>query len=191
MQTTINSALWPQFGAAIEVLEKAIVACPDSLWRARLWDTSSDHEMPLEFAEFWFLSYHAIFWLDLYLTGDPEESFAPPAPFDWIEVDRDWVVPEQPYSKADLLDYLSATYRKCHDTLANLSDEQAGRTIEYAWTQGQPASYLELQLYNMRHVQEHAAQLSLFLGQHKIPDSALEAVARAKPGEAQQVQREN
>jgi hypothetical protein len=32
----------------------------------------------------------------------------------------------------------------------------------------------------MRHVQEHAAQLSLFLGQHGIPDEALGWVARAK-----------
>ena len=41
-------------------------------------------------------------------------------------------------------------------------------------------SFLELQLYNMRHVQEHAAQLSLFLGQHAIPDAALDWVPRAK-----------
>ena len=41
-------------------------------------------------------------------------------------------------------------------------------------------SYVELQLYTMRHVQEHAAQLSLFLGQHGVPDEALDWVARAK-----------
>jgi len=41
-------------------------------------------------------------------------------------------------------------------------------------------SILELQLYTMRHVQEHAAQLSLFLGQHAIPDEALDWVPRAK-----------
>jgi hypothetical protein len=29
-------------------------------------------------------------------------------------------------------------------------------------------------------VQEHAAQLSLFLGQHAIPDEALDSVAREK-----------
>jgi hypothetical protein len=39
--------------------------------------------------------------------------------------------------------------------------------------------FLELQLHNMRHVQEHAAQLSLFLGQHDIPDEALDWVPRA------------
>ena len=44
-------------------------------------------------------------------------------------------------------------------------------------------SFLELQLYTMRHVQEHAAQLSLFLGQHGIPDEALDWVPLAKADE--------
>ena len=33
---------------------------------------------------------------------------------------------------------------------------------------GEVVSYLELQLYSMRHVQGHAAELSLFLGQHGV-----------------------
>ena len=41
-------------------------------------------------------------------------------------------------------------------------------------------SFLELLLYTMRHVPEHAAQLSLFLGQHGIPDEALDWIVRAK-----------
>jgi hypothetical protein len=43
---------------------------------------------------------------------------------------------------------------------------QARRPVEYPWSEGQAVSFLELQLYTMRHVQEHAAQLNLFLGQH-------------------------
>jgi len=39
---------------------------------------------------------------------------------------------------------------------------------------------LELLLYTMRHVQEHAAQLCLFLGQHGVPDADLASVARAR-----------
>ncbi len=44
----------------------------------------------------------------------------------------------------------------------------------------EPLSFFELQIYTLRHVQEHAAQLSLFLGQHSIPDEALDWVPRAK-----------
>ena len=41
-------------------------------------------------------------------------------------------------------------------------------------------SYFELLLYTLRHVQEHAAQLNLFLGQHAIPDEALHWVQHAQ-----------
>jgi hypothetical protein len=41
-------------------------------------------------------------------------------------------------------------------------------------------SNLELMLYTMRHVQEHAAQLSLFLDQHGIPAVDLDWLSRAK-----------
>ena len=48
------------------------------------------------------------------------------------------------------------------------------------WSEGRAVSYLEHHLYTLRHVQEHAAQLSLFLGQHGIPGEALEWVPQAK-----------
>jgi hypothetical protein len=43
-------------------------------------------------------------------------------------------------------------------------------------------SFLELLLYNMRHVQEHAAQLNMFLGQNAI-DVASDWVGQAKADE--------
>jgi len=61
-----------------------------------------------------------------------------------------------------------------------LSDEKAHQPFHFPWPGENPMSYVELQLYNMRHVQEHAAQLSLFLGRHGIPDEALDWVPRAK-----------
>ncbi len=174
-----NTALWMQFGAAIDVLEKALVSCPGTLWRQRLWNVHSDRSVPPEFAEFWYQAYHTLFWLDLYLSGSKEEEFAPPAPFAWVELDYPWVVPAEPYTKEELRAYLVSTRQKCHTTLVALTDERARQIVEYPWAEGKAVSYLELQLYNMRHVQEHAAQLSLFLGQHGIPDEALESVARA------------
>lgn len=180
MENAGNTALWMQFGAAIDVFEKALVACPDSLWRQRLWNVRSDGSVPPEFAEFWYQAYHTLFWLDLYLSGSREEEFAPPAPFTWVELDFPWVVPAQPYTKEELRAYLAATRQKCQATLTTLTNEGARRIVEYPWAEGKSVSYFELQLYNMRHVQEHAAQLSLFLGQNGVPDEALAAVARAK-----------
>jgi uncharacterized damage-inducible protein DinB len=69
--------------------------------------------------------------------------------------------------------------QKCQTTIAELSDEKVRQPYTFPWPGGMTISYLELVLYTMRHVQEHAAQLSLFLGQHAIPDEALDWVPRA------------
>jgi hypothetical protein len=180
METTCGSALWRQFGAAIDMLENALMACPASLWAQRLWRDPPPPWFPPQFAEFWYVTFHAIVWLDLYLSGLPEDAFAPPAPFAPGEIDSMEAVPERPYTKEELLTYLASTRQRCHTTLAALTDDQARRPVEYAWCKGQPINYLELQLYNLRHVQEHAAQLSLFLGQHAIADADLGWVAQAK-----------
>lgn len=79
MDALWRTILWKQFGAAIDMLDDAVVACPDSLWRQPLW---RDPSVPSQRAEFWYIVYHALFWLDLYLFGS-EEGFAPPAPFSW------------------------------------------------------------------------------------------------------------
>ena len=179
VETTMRTALWRQFGAAIDMLENALVACPAPLWTRRLWSGPPDRSLPPGFAEFWYVAYHTLFWLDLYLSGLREEDFAPPAPFIWTEVSPP-ISPERPYTKEELLAYLVTTRRKCHGQIFALTDERTRQTVEYPWAEGQVISFLELLLYDMRHVQEHAAQLSLFLGRHGIPDEAIYSVARAK-----------
>lgn len=179
METSLGDALWRQFGAAIDALDMALVACPETLWTRRIWPNPPPPWFPQHFAEFWHVAYHTLVWLDLYLAGVPEEEFAPPAPFAQGEIDSVAAQPAQPYSKDDLRAYLASTRQRCHAVLVALTDEQACRPVEYPWTGGQPISYLELQLRNMRHVQEHAAQLLLFLGQHGVPDAALDAAPRA------------
>jgi hypothetical protein len=179
METVWNTALWPQFGAAIDMLEKALVACPDALWRERIWPDPPPPEFPPQFAEFWYVTFHAIVWLDLYLSGVPEEDFAPPAPFAQGVLDSVEAQPERPYTREELRNYFASVRQKCHATLAALTDEPARRPVAYPWSDWQPISYLELLLYTMRHVQEHAAQLCLFLGQHGVPGEDLYAIPRA------------
>ena len=178
METSWNSTLWRQFGATIDMLDNALMACPDWLWTERLWNAPQQSQFPPQFGEFWYVAFHSLVWLDLYLSGLPEEEFAPPAPFPQGEIDSVEVVPERPYTREQLRAYLATTRQKCHDALVELTDEQARRPVEYPWSKGQPISYLELQLYNMRHVQEHAAQLSLFLGQHDISSENVGWVTR-------------
>jgi uncharacterized damage-inducible protein DinB len=180
METAWGMALWRQFGAAIDTLDNALAACPAALWQERLWPNAPEPPFPPAFAEFWYVADHALVWLDLYLSGVPEEEFAPPAPFAQGELDSAETTPAQPYTREELRAYLTLLRQKCHTLLSALTDEQAQRPVEYGWSEGQPISYLELQLYNLRHVQEHAAQLCLFLGQHAIPDADLDAVPRAR-----------
>jgi len=172
METTVRTAVWQQFGAAIDMLENALLACPDTLWHGRLWGDPSDPSLPPGFASFWYVTSHTLFWLDLYLTGS-SEGFAPPAPFN-----PDDDLPERPYTREELHAYLLQLRKKCQTIITELSYEQAQQQVDLPWRR--KPSYFELLLYTLRHVQEHAAQLSLFLGQHGIPDEALGWVGRAK-----------
>ena len=160
-----RESLWQQFGAAIEMLAQPLQTCPDELWRARVWDDP--------YAEFWNVAYHTLFWLDLYLSGSPE-GFQPPAPFTLDELDPAGRLPERPFSRADVLGYVAYTREKCRATIAALTDEQAGRPCRISSGE---LPFLELLLYTLRHVQEHAAQLSLLLGQRT--GRALDWVAQA------------
>jgi uncharacterized damage-inducible protein DinB len=120
----------------------------------------------------------------LYLSSvaDPPAQDAPPAPFPAPALDADDDPPERPYTQDDLCAYLAYTKQKRQRTIETLTGERARIPYEFPWEKGQgrPISSLELLLYTMRHVQEHAAQLSLFLGQHGIPDADLDWVSRAK-----------
>ena len=177
-----QSSLWQQFGAAIDTLDNALAECPDSLWLARLWNEKSDPPpswFPSEFPQFWYLAYHTLVWLDLYLLGVPEDKFAPPVPFTQGVIDSKEAMPETPYSKEELRSYLATLRQKCSSIILALTDERASTLIDYGWNEGQPVSYLELLLYNLRHVQEHAAYFNLFLGQHGVPDEKLISITRA------------
>ncbi len=156
-----NQALYSQFTAAINMLEKSITACPDEHWDAVVW---TDPDLPAGLTEFWYVAYHTLFWLDLYLTGK-EQGFTPPEPFDLNELRPEGVLPERHPTKYELLKYLSHCRQKCQEILSSLTDEKARQPCEVPWSKGE-ISYAELLLDNMRHVQEHGAQLNLFLGQH-------------------------
>ncbi len=171
MDATWTTILWRQFGAALDMLENAIRRCPETLWSSRLWNEPP--QLP-GFAEFWYVAYHTLFWVDLYLSG-AVEGFAPPAPFTLAELDPTGVLPERQYTPAELLTYLDHNRRKCQAAILELTDERARQLCTFTWGE---LSYAELLLDNMRHVQEHAAQLSMLLGQEA--GSAARWVARTK-----------
>jgi hypothetical protein len=156
MTPTWKSLILRQFGAAIDMLENAITACPAPLWGDRI-----------EAREFWYIAYHTIFFLDCYLS-ESGETYSPPPPFTRAELDVRGLLPETVYSKEQVLVFLAHGRAKAHVRIAAMSGEEAERRCGFAWLD---MSNAELLLYNMRHVQHHAAQLNLLLSRagHAAP----------------------
>jgi hypothetical protein len=146
-----GNILWSQFGAAIDMMENAITACPDELWGEDIGHT-----------EFWYIAFHTLFFLDCYLT-DSLDAFAPPPPFTLDELDERGLLPDRVYGKEELLRYLAYGREKCRATIASMTDERMASRCGFDWLE---LSAGELLLYNMRHVQHHAAQLNLLISRH-------------------------
>jgi hypothetical protein len=143
-----------QFVAAMDMFENALRECSAELWGRRMWVQYA------EFSEFWYVAYHTLFWVDLYLDGSVE-GFQPRPPFTLGELEAG-VLPPRQYSKSELLAYLEHCRKKCRRTIDTLTDERARQLCNFPWGE---LCFAELLIDNMRHVQEHGAQLNLFLGQ--------------------------
>jgi len=148
-----------QFGAAIDMLENAMHACPDDVWCDQ---TRQPEWAAKDIVGFWYLAYHTLFFLDLYLS-DSMEDFGPPAPFNRDEFAPAGLLPDQPYSKDVLLGYLDHCRRKCEKAIDSMTEEKARQPDRIRPEQN--LTVAERHLYNMRHVQHHAAQLNLVLRQ--------------------------
>jgi hypothetical protein len=162
MMNTLKESLWKQFGASIDMLKNAITLWPEEYWNSR--------------KRFFYISYHCLIFLDYYLTIPPK-NFSSPLPFSISESGNfpedavDDLIPDRVYSKKELLDYLQTSREKCHRLIEGLTEEKLKeRWIEDPGTMNY--SFLEILLYNMRHVQHHAAQLNLLLRQgiNNAPD---------------------
>ena len=163
MQVLIDSKmLWRQFAIAIDSLGEALRQCPDALWELHLWEDVPDQWVAMGFSSFWYLVYHTLFWLDLYLTG-AEEGFRPPEPFDLVEMEAHETLP-RPYTREKLLGYWALCRQRCQEAIESLTVDRANEVCTFAWGE---VPYGELLLYTMRHVEEHASQLHMFLGQHR------------------------
>ena len=147
--STWDEVVWEQFGAAIDMLENGIRACPPSLW--------SD---PSREPQFWYIAFDTLFFLDYYLSDSPE-GFVPPDPFGLEELDPAGVLPPRAYDADELLRYLEHGGQV--SSRARRPDGRArGRTLRLRAASAFRSRFM---LYGMRHLQHHAAQLNLLLRQ--------------------------
>ncbi|PZR23056.1 MAG: hypothetical protein DI535_24850 [Citrobacter freundii] len=142
------------------MLQQAIRCWPDTEWETD--------------KRFFYTAYHTLVFLDYYLS-DPVPRFSSNLPFTLTEPESapaealDDIIPKRFYSKTELLDYGELLRWKCKSSISLLTAEQIGdRWIEKDGDMNY--GKLEILLYNMRHVQHHAAQLNMLL-RRKIDDA--------------------
>ncbi len=139
-----------QYGAALTMLGKAIEACPETLW------LSEDYHN-----RFWHIAYHSLFYTHFYLQAGEADlrpwtkhktdyQYLGPRPWENQEYRR----PETPYSRAELLEYHELC---CREAEAKMPGLDLAAPSGFSWL---PFNKLELQFYNIRHLQHHTGQLA-------------------------------
>ena len=147
MLETLKPVLWQQFGGAIQMLENAIIACPDQVWASDDWRF-----------DFWYNAFHTIFYLDFDSFFSPE-SFVPTEPFGVTDLDPSGLLPERVFTRTELLAYLEIAKCRWQQRIQNLEPDQSLSVRSRNFTQ------LELLLRTLRHVQHHVGQLNQLLRQ--------------------------
>lgn len=158
MINIFKHSLWTQFGASIDSLRNAI-----TMWPEKYWYTDT---------RFFYIAYHTLIMLDYYLTIPHTDEFPTILPFTFSEPGSHSegvlgdMVPNRIYTKAEMLSYLDTTREKCRTFIQDLTEEQ----MKERWIEGPEEFDMnyevpEILLYNMRHVQHHAAQLNMLLRQ--------------------------
>ena len=150
----ILSIFRSQYYATLAMLKQAISVCP-----ADLWDDHQDRN------RFWHLSYHALFYTHLYLSTSDDKFVAwdnhredyqflglkPWPPHDLPQIG-------EPYTPEETLAYLDFCWKYVDAQLTELNLEAPSG---FSW---QPFNKFELQIYNIRHLQQHTGELMERLG---------------------------
>lgn len=132
-----------QYLATLEMLKQVIEQCPETLWND-----------PADKNKFWHVAYHALFYVHFYLHPT-EKDFRP-----WAKQRKahDLAQTADPYSREEVLEYLAFCQQQVEEKVPQLDlDAESG----FSWL---PFNKAELQIYNIRHLQQHAGELMERLG---------------------------
>jgi uncharacterized damage-inducible protein DinB len=144
----VRPALIGQFEAALCMLNDCARKCPVDHWDGRIANDT-----------FRQVIYHTVYFTDLYLSPG-EAAFSPRDYHERGGDERSGTTPGAGLSKEETLAYIATCRQKAAETLAAETAEsmQAGSGFSRL-----PFSRLELHVYNIRHMQHHAGQLSAYL----------------------------
>lgn len=143
-----HKILISQYRAALEMLKQTIQQCPETHWKSLETQTA-----------FGQVAYHALFYTHLYLQ-ESQQTFTA-----WSKHRAEYLfsdqVPQPPVElldKATVLEYLAFCEQEVVDKLAG-TDLAADSGFHWL-----PFSKLELQIYSIRHIQQHVGELMERLG---------------------------
>ena len=150
--TDFRETIISQYHAALEMLKQAILACPETLWHR-----------PDDRTPFWQIAYHALFFTHVYVQAS-EQAFSP-----WIghrdeyrfekDVARTSLAePAVPATKAIVLEYLAFCQHQVAEKVSVMVLDAASGFDWLTFTK------FELQLYSIRHIQQHVGELMERLG---------------------------
>ncbi len=143
-----------QYLATLAMMQQAVEKCPTALW-----NDPNDKE------KFWHVAYHGLFYTHLYLQPTDADFKA------WTKHREDYqfmgVIPwdnnrlpkiGEPYSPAEILQYIDFLRHQIDQLVPTLD---LAAPSGFAWI---PMSKFELQIYSIRHLQQHAGELMERLG---------------------------
>jgi hypothetical protein len=130
----IKPVIQSQYRASLAMLRQAVVKCPPEEW-----DNAQDKD------RFWFVAYHTLYYAHLYLRAQNKGYGR-------------WEVRQHshqgiPFSKEEILKRLASVEWDVAEQIPLMDLE--GKS-GYAWM---PTNKLELQLDNLRHIQQHTGEL--------------------------------
>jgi hypothetical protein len=139
-----------QYEASLCTLWHCLARCPDSQWNA-----------PVAKYPFCQVAFHTLFFADYYLSRDPESFLGQPWHREHQELfgDYEQLQDREPtcmYTRTQLEVYTGFCRNKARTVVA---DETAEALHAEARFPRKPFSRAELHVYNIRHIQHHAAQL--------------------------------
>jgi uncharacterized damage-inducible protein DinB len=142
----LRPVLTAQYEAALSMLRMCIAACPDDRWEEKIANGT-----------FRWVAYHTLFFTDYYLAS--EAGFVM-RDLNQIGGDEREDRPAPGLERAQALEYLTLCREHAHTSLARETDDSLRGESGFSWHK---ISRSELHVYNIRHIQHHAGQLSAHL----------------------------
>src|SRR5215203_5170530 len=150
-----------QSEAALAMLKECIERCPADLWESKVAALSVRQ-----------IAYHTLFFVDYYLT--PSEAAFILRDLHQVGGDEREPLNSPGLEQRATRDYVTICWQKVRETLAGETEETLRLPSGFSWLD---FSRGELHLYNLRHVQHHAGQLSAHL-RRLVPECQDRSVLR-------------